>query len=122
VRPIEVFNSPIPGWMGAGATVLWPFVLYKRPKDQVSARLRNHEAIHIDQIRRRTVVLFYVSYVMMYLANRIAGYGHYEAYRKIHWEIEAFNNDQNLNYLKKSYRSFGPQVKEKDLKKVWLPI
>lgn len=71
----------------ADAVTLYPFILYKY--ENPLERLRKHEMVHVEQIRRIGVFRFYLSYTMFYHAGRIAGWGHGNAYKKIPWEIEA---------------------------------
>lgn len=48
-----------------------------------------HERVHVDQWREFRTVGFLRRYVGGYLAARLRGYGHYGAYRRIPFEIEA---------------------------------
>lgn len=60
---------------------LYPFIFYQ---GEPSTAIRNHEWIHIDQIRRDGVVKFYFNYLRKDLFNY--GHGPYEkeAYMKQH--------------------------------------
>jgi hypothetical protein len=78
---------------------LWPFVLVRRPHP--SARLLNHERIHLRQQLELCILPFYVWYLAEYAYYRLRGRGHYAAYRAIRFEREAFDNDDNLTYLNK---------------------
>lgn len=95
----HIYNSWVPKFMGVTATMVYPFIFYKREKSKITPRLHNHEMIHIWQVRERNMLLFYLSYGLYYLAGRIKGEGHWEAYRNIPYEVEAYDNDQNLKYL-----------------------
>jgi hypothetical protein len=78
------------------AMVLYPFLLYKtKPIDPVTL---NHERIHFDQIKRDTLIGFYLVYVYEYLLNRLNGLSHYESYFSISYEIEAYENQHNPDY------------------------
>lgn len=48
-----------------------------------------HERVHVDQWRAFGTIGFLRRYVGGYLAARFQGYGHYGAYRRIPFEIEA---------------------------------
>jgi hypothetical protein len=80
------------------ATVLYPFLLYKtKPIDPVTL---NHERIHFAQIKRDGLIKFYFKYLNDYLANRLKGRGHFEAYYSIPYEMEAYENQHDMDYLK----------------------
>ena len=73
---------------GADAITLYPFIFYRHkhpPK-----KIIDHEWVHIRQIEETGWVRFYVSYLLYYLANRIAGFDHYNSYFSIPYETEAF--------------------------------
>jgi hypothetical protein len=76
---------------------LWPFVLVQKPNP--SARLLNHERIHLRQQLELGILPFYVWYLAEYAWYRLRGHGHYAAYRAIRFEREAFDNDNDLAYL-----------------------
>jgi hypothetical protein len=86
----EVYNSIIPKIFGAQAITLYPFIFYY---DYTPNRaLRNHEYIHIKQIRRDGFLKFYLSYILIYLWFRIIGKSHNVAYLSIPYEKEAYKN------------------------------
>jgi hypothetical protein len=68
--------------------VLYPFVFVD---DKTDIYLVNHELIHIEQIKDCGVFKFYFKYLYWW---RKLGYWN------IPFEIEAFFNDHNLNYIK----------------------
>ncbi len=70
------------------AIVLYPFVLYCDLKP--SEELICHEEVHFDQIKREGVVVFYFNYLLEYWVGRKKGLSHYEAYRNISYEQEAY--------------------------------
>jgi hypothetical protein len=72
------------------AIVLYPFVLYqsKTPDE----KLMKHEAIHLRQIKDIGVMKFYFYYLREYFEGRRSGLSHYEAYRNISFEKEAFDS------------------------------
>lgn len=93
-------------WLGkyAGIT-LFPFVLfyYGNKSEKRIKKILNHESIHIQQQLEMLVIPFYIVYGFFYLWNFISKFttiGHDEAYRQIPFEIEAYENDDNLDYLK----------------------
>lgn len=76
-------------WLGVEAIVLWPFVLFRKPKDEVPERLMKHEQEHVRQVYRGLIVGFYLSYVWEYLKLRIRGYNHSDAYWLNPYETQA---------------------------------
>jgi hypothetical protein len=87
-------------WFGINGIVLWPFVLYvdKDPNPSIV----NHEAIHLDQIKRNGVLSFYARYFAEYARGRYAGMSHHEAYMNISFEKEAYENQHDMLYLAKN--------------------
>lgn len=88
--------------IGVKGIMLWPFIVVKDKEDAV---LVNHEMIHYYQANERWVIGFYWLYFKFYFKNRKEFKGdrrlkHYWAYRNIPFEIEAFTNQSNLDYLK----------------------
>ncbi|MET4081059.1 hypothetical protein ABIB40_001004 [Pedobacter sp. UYP30] len=80
---------------------LFPFILLKSADYKKDTILLNHEKIHLRQQLELLVLPFYVCYLANYLINRLKYKNHYEAYRNIIFEKEAFDNERNLGYLKK---------------------
>jgi hypothetical protein len=65
-----------------------------------SARLIRHETIHFRQQVELLFVFHWILYVLFYLISRLKGQGHYIGYRYNPFELEAYGNDGNENYLK----------------------
>jgi hypothetical protein len=86
-------------WLWVNGMTIWPFVLLRRPNP--SARLLNHERIHLRQQLELGIVPFYIWYFSEYGYWRLRGRDHYTSYRSICFEREAFNNDDDLTYLNK---------------------
>ena len=84
-------------WLWVNGMTIWPFVLVQQPNP--SARLLNHERIHLRQQLELLLLPFYIWYFAEYGYYRLRGLRHYEAYRSIRFEREAFANDHNLDYL-----------------------
>lgn len=84
--------------MRANGMALFPFLLvkYKSP----SRVLINHERIHFKQQIELLILPFYVWYLLEYLTHRLRGKSPNQAYRSISFEREAYENDENLQYLK----------------------
>lgn len=84
----------------AKAIAIFPFVIFKHRDLLDDLILINHEKIHLKQQLECLLFLFYIIYVFEYIKGRIDGNSHYDAYRKISFESEAFENEKKLNYLK----------------------
>lgn len=93
----DIRNVKILKLFGINGIVLWPFILYA--DSEPHPRVRNHEAIHADQIRRTGVRKFYARYLREYFRGRLAGLSHDEAYRNISFEKEAYENQHDSLYL-----------------------
>lgn len=71
-------------------------VLFIRKGCYMSAMDYNHEAIHTAQMKEMLFIGFYLWYLVEWII-RLAGKGN--AYRNISFEKEAYDNDEDLNYL-----------------------
>lgn len=62
----------------------------------------NHEAIHTEQMKETLFIFFYIWYVLEFLFKWIFYYSFEwkRAYHNISFEREAFENQDNLDYLK----------------------
>jgi hypothetical protein len=92
----------------ASAITLWPFILLRSRSSLNDAVLLNHERIHLRQQAEMLLIFFYVLYLIEYLMGRLKGRSHYQSYREISFEREAFNHEFDLEYLNKrqAYSSF----------------
>jgi hypothetical protein len=71
----------------------------KLTNDEV--RLVRHEKIHFLQQLELLFIFHWILYAFFYLVCRYKGHGHYIAYRYNPFEIEAYDNDHDEDYLKK---------------------
>ena len=84
----------------ASAITLFPFIILNGKHLKDDKILINHEKIHIRQQIELIIIFFYIQYVSEYLFYRfIKGLPHYESYRSISFEQEAYDNEDNLSYL-----------------------
>ncbi len=77
-----------PAAPGATATTFGPLILM-RPRGVGNRRLLRHELEHVRQWREHGVVGFARRYLGAYVRWRLRGHGHWSAYRRIPFEIEA---------------------------------
>lgn len=92
----------------ASAITLWPFILLRDRSSLNDAVLLNHEKIHLQQQVELLLIFFYLFYLIEYLLGRLKGRSQYQSYREISFEREAFNHENDLDYLNKrqAYSSF----------------
>ena len=83
IRIVPGFAAP-----GATATTLGSTVFVRRGVT-MSARLRRHEYEHVLQFHRHGWIGFFRRYLWSYVRWRLRGYGHWPAYRRIPFEIQA---------------------------------
>jgi hypothetical protein len=86
-------------WIPADGLALFPFILFKKKDFSISPTLINHERIHLQQQLELLILPFYVWYLVEYSFHRITGKKHSEAYRAISFEKEAYQNENDMNYL-----------------------
>lgn len=88
---MNIYNCRFLKIFHINAIVLYPFVLYcaKEPEEEI----RRHEKVQLDQIKRDGFWRFYSRYLLQYWQGRKQGLTHYEAYRNISYEKEAFGSE-----------------------------
>ena len=80
------------------AITLYPFIFVKRDKAG-DKKLINHELIHIEQQKELFVIGFYIIYLMDWVRGLLIYKNNLSAYYKIRFEQEAYEHDDDLNYL-----------------------
>lgn len=91
-----IYNNLIP-FKGFAAINLFG-ILFVRKGVEVSEEMINHEAIHTAQMKEMLYVFFYLWYVIEWVVRL---FGKCDAYRKISFEREAYENDSDIGYLSK---------------------
>ncbi|MBN2892431.1 MAG: hypothetical protein JXL97_11235 [Bacteroidales bacterium] len=86
----------------ASAITLFPYVFVSSKKNASDKILLNHEKIHLKQQKDFFIIPFYLLYAGSYFTNLVKYKNHKKAYLNIPFEKEAYNNQDNLNYLKKT--------------------
>ena len=99
---IKIGNWIILGKHTIGMT-LYPFIFLKKSffetrPDYLELCIR-HESIHIEQQKELFVVFFYLWYVTEYLIRLLTSFNPTTAYNNISFEREAYENENDLNYL-----------------------
>ncbi len=93
-------NKYVFGKRFVGVTI-WPFIIVKYKKLKDDATFINHERIHLRQQSELLVIPFYILYLIEFLFRLLQYRNRYTAYRNISFEREAYENEKDLNYLKK---------------------
>jgi len=97
----------------ATAITLWPFIILRSQHDVQNKSLIIHERIHLRQQAELLVVFFYLWYLIEYLIYRIQGKTHFEAYRSISFEKEAYTNEWKQDYpAGRSYFAFLKYIRK----------
>jgi hypothetical protein len=99
IKPINKFLKAFLKPTVAGIT-LCPFGIYVKEEylNDLNSELINHEKIHWKQQLEMLVIPFYIWYLVEYSIRYFKSPR--TAYKNISFEKEAFDNDQNLEYLK----------------------
>lgn len=84
----------------AQAISIFPFIFLRERFCRYDPSLLNHERIHLHQALELLIVPFYTLYLLEFLIRWICTRNFNQAYQSISFEREAYQNDQNLSYLK----------------------
>ena len=83
---------------------LWPFIILKKTSLKTDAILINHEQIHLAQQIEFLILPFYIWYSTEYIIKWIIYKNRYQAYCNLSFEREAYQNENNLQYLNQRKR------------------
>jgi hypothetical protein len=82
------------------AMAIWPFIIGKSEEVRRDEVLLNHERIHLRQQGEMLLIFFLLWYLLEYLYFRfLKKYSHFEAYKSISFEREAYQQENKLQYL-----------------------
>jgi len=100
-----ITNSKIPQrlslFIDVYAITLYPYVFIK---DEGNPTVINHEKIHLEQQRELWLIGFYFLYILYWLIGKVKGMSNTGAYHSIPFEREAYENDEDEEYLKNRKR------------------
>lgn len=82
------------------AITLYPFIIVRRPWYKNDKYLINHEKVHMQQQKELLIIFFYIWYIVEYFFRLLQYQNHSKAYYNISFEREAYDNEQDLDYLK----------------------
>ena len=89
---------------GFRGITFFPFVILADKQDKLNPVFVNHERIHIRQQLELLILPFYIWYAVEFLIRWMQFQNWKHAYYNISFEREAYQNEKDLDYLKK--RSF----------------
>ncbi|PCJ98689.1 MAG: hypothetical protein COA50_00120 [Flavobacteriaceae bacterium] len=78
---------------------LWPFIFLKNTSLKEDVVLINHERIHLSQQRELLILIFYFLYALEWGIRFLRYFDSYKAYQNISFEREAYENEDNMDYL-----------------------
>lgn len=87
-------------WVPYSAMAVYPFILVKHKEMQNNAVLINHERIHHRQQLELLILPFYILYLFNYLYHLVRLRNHFQAYKNIVFEREAYAMENDFEYLK----------------------
>ena len=91
-----IYNKFIP-FAGFKAINLFGVLFVREGSSAIKQKDITHESIHTAQMRELLYVPFYIIYFMEWLYRLCTTKN---AYRSISFEVEAYSNQENSNYLK----------------------
>ena len=102
LKPIFIENSKLPFWLSKIAPIdVWafsagPFVVCR---GELTEKTRTHETIHFIQQLEMLFVLQWILYGLFYVTGRFTKGSWKAAYYGNPFEMEAYANDQDPDYL-----------------------
>jgi len=90
-RVLWFFGLFFGGSQGIRGLAFWPFI-FIASDTIIDDELINHERIHLRQQIEMLIIPFYIWYLIELYSK---------GYRNISFEIEAYDNEHDLNYLEK---------------------
>ncbi len=91
-----IYNKIIP-FVGYKAINLFGFIFARRKLNSTDI---NHECIHTAQMKELFYIGFYIWYIIEWIIRLILIKNSHKAYKMISFEVEAYKNQDNLDYLK----------------------
>lgn len=85
---------------GFTGIAIFPFVFLKSKHLKKDAVLINHEKIHLKQQLELLIIPFYIVYIIEFMLLLFQYKNKKKAYKNMSFEVEAYTNETNLNYLK----------------------
>jgi hypothetical protein len=86
---------------GFRGITLFPFIFLREAKDKSNTILIHHERIHLRQQLELLIFPFYLVYFLEWFVKLCYYRDRRKAYLNLSFEREAYQNESNLDYLKK---------------------
>lgn len=105
MKPIVIYSDKILKFISllfpVGGIFIFPFIILRKKYKilPIGKVIINHESIHFQQCLETLILGFYLIYPIEFLIKLIKYKNISEAYLNIGFEKEAFDNEDNLNYL-----------------------
>jgi len=102
LKPIFYENSRVPIWLSKIAPInVWAnsFAIWVWCKGEMSEKTKRHETIHFQQQLELGFVLHWILYALSWIAGYIKYGNGKDAYYNSWFEKEAYDNDQDEDYL-----------------------
>lgn len=94
-----IYNNIIP-FKGFRAMNILGVIFARKSANPLSAKTINHEAIHTAQMKELMYIGFYIIYVLEWLYRLVRSiFTKENAYRSISFEREAYDHDEDMDYL-----------------------
>ena len=85
---------------GFNGITLFPFIFLIDKKLKQDSVLIHHEKIHLQQQKEMFIIFFYLFYGLEWFIKLLKYKTKHSAYLNISFEREAYQNENNINYLK----------------------
>jgi len=95
IRP-KIMNKVFGGFSGV-TFFIWQ--IYRNKTAYLNNTLVRHENIHVVQQIELLFIFQWVIYLINYVVLRFKGLNHYDAYRNVCFEREAYENQDDPQYL-----------------------
>lgn len=94
-----IYNNTIP-FKGFRAMNILGVIFARKSANPLSAKTINHEGIHTAQMKELLYIGFYILYVLEWLYRLVRSiFTKENAYRSISFEREAYDHDEDMDYL-----------------------
>jgi len=90
------FCKAVSIFIDVNAITIFPFIISKNKMSDITLR---HERVHLRQQRELWLLGFYILYSLYWLKNKMSGMTSRSAYFNIPFEREAYENQDNKQYL-----------------------
>ena len=91
------YNLRYPRYIGKRGIVLYPYVLISLSEHEARKQyVLHHERIHVQQVRKNTILKFYFIYLYERIINVCKYWNLSKAYRNISYEKDAYERQNSI--------------------------